>query len=62
MNSEETKFIESAVNLIKKGVTNKLEIPKEKSLDEHKTIKVYKIPSKNPDKYTIRVDIQVEEV
>lgn len=52
MNKEELKFIEDSIEAIKCGTINKLEYSSNK-------IKVYKIPSNNPEKYTIRVDVKI---
>jgi hypothetical protein len=43
------------------GNVEKMELPKSSLASTHKAIKAYKVPSKNPKKYTVRVDIQVEE-
>lgn len=56
----EMKFIESSVRLIQADAGDSFEKKSELGKD-HKKIKVYKIGSRNPNKYTIRVDIKVEE-
>lgn len=56
MTKEESLKSESvyrAVSQIRSGNAKKIQVDND--------IKVYKIPSNNPDKYTIRVDIQVRE-
>jgi hypothetical protein len=47
------RAISNAIKLIKEGTVTRVEIDR--------NTKVYKIPSKNPKKYTIRMDVQVEE-
>lgn len=52
MTEEELKFIENSINIIKQGITCKIE-------HSNKKIKVYKVPSNNSDKYVIRIDVKV---
>ena len=47
----ELEAISKAVNAIQQGMFNRV------SLGTNTT--VYKVPSNNPDKYTIRIDIKV---
>lgn len=42
-----------AIKLITRGNSTKCEV--------NNRVKVYKVPSNNPNKYTIRVDIKVQE-
>lgn len=53
LNCYESQAMILAVKSIIAGDASKVEINKE--------IKVYKVPSSNPNKYTIRIDIKVEE-
>ena len=54
MNRFDLEDINKAVNAIIDQGYSKVQL--------NKFLKVYKIPSQNPSKYTIRVDIKVEEV
>lgn len=47
------KAIGNAINLIVEGLCKKVEVSNE--------ILVYKVPSQNPKKYIIRIDIKEEE-
>lgn len=53
LNCYESQAVILAVKSIIAGKASKVEINKE--------IKAYKVPSNNPNKYTIRIDIKVEE-
>ena len=54
MNRFDLEDINKAVNAIIDQGYSKVQL--------NEFLKVYKIPSQNPSKYTIRVDIKVEEV
>ena len=47
------KAIAKAIQTIKRGEAKRVDI----GLD----VSVYKVPSQNPNKYTIRIDIKVKE-
>lgn len=51
--SSDVKALEKACSLIQDGTCKRVDLG-------HNTV-VYKVPSNNPKKYTIRVDIKVEE-
>ena len=53
LNCYESQSLIKAVKTIASGDATKVEINNE--------IKAYKVPSNNPNKYTIRIDIKVEE-
>ena len=53
LNCYESQAMILAVKSIIAGDASKVEVNKE--------IKAYKVPSNNPNKYTIRIDIKVEE-
>ena len=53
LNCYESQSLIRAVRTIVSGDAARIEINKE--------IKAYKVPSNNPNKYTIRIDIKVEE-
>lgn len=53
MKDKGTGGIEAALNLIKAGVARRIELSKD--------VTAYKVPSNNPNKYLIRVDIWIDE-
>ncbi len=53
MTPKEMESVSAAVNLIMGGVVSKCAV--------NNRINVYKIPSSNPEKYVIRVDIKVNQ-
>lgn len=53
MLSNDMKVLNTAIEGIREGKFNKVDLGQ--------GVKVYKIPSNNPHKYLIRVDIKVEE-